>query len=50
MSDPISIIGGVICHIQRDDLKLIEQVQYKAAIVFGCWEGPSRERLYEEIG
>ena len=44
--------GGVIYHNQRDDLmKLIEQVQYKAALtVSGCWQGTSRERLYEELG
>ena len=44
--------GDVICHNQRDDLmKLIEEVQYKAAlIVCGCWQGTSRERLYEELG
>ena len=44
--------GDVIYHNQRDDLmKLIEQVQYKAAlIVSGCWQGTSRERLYEELG
>ena len=44
--------GDVIYHNQRDDLmKLIEQVQYKAAlIVCACWQGTSRERLYEELG
>ena len=44
--------GDVIYHNQRDDLmKLIEQVQYKAAlIVTGCWQGTSREKLYEELG
>ena len=32
-------------------MKLIEQVRYKAAlIVSGCWQGTSRERLYEELG
>ena len=32
-------------------MKLIEQVQYKAAlIVSGCWQGTSLERLYEELG
>ena len=44
--------GDVIYHNQRDDLmKLIEQVQYKAAlIVSGCWQGTSRVKLYEELG
>ena len=44
--------GDIIYHNQRSDLmKLIEQVQYKAAlIVSGCWQGTSRERLYEELG
>ena len=44
--------GDVIFHNQRDDLmKLIEQVQYKAAlIVSGCWQGTSREKLYDELG
>ena len=44
--------GDVIYHNQRDDLmKLIEQVQYKAAlIVSGCWQGTSREKLYDELG
>ena len=42
----------VISHNPRDDLmKLIEQVQYKAAlIVSGCWQGTSREKLYDELG
>ena len=32
-------------------MKLIEQVQYKAAlIVSGCWQGTSREKLYDELG
>ena len=32
-------------------MKLIEQVQYKAALVVsGCWQGTSRERLYEDLG
>ena len=32
-------------------MNLIEQVQYKAAlIVSGCWQGTNRERLYEELG
>ena len=32
-------------------MKLIGQVQYKAALVVsGCWQGTSRERLYEELG
>ena len=44
--------GDIIYHNQRSDLmKLIEQVQYKSAlIVSGCWQGTSRERLYEELG
>ena len=44
--------GDVIYHNQRTDLmKLIEQVQYKAAlIVSGCWQGTSREKLYNELG
>ena len=44
--------GDVIYHNQRGDLmKLIEQVQYKAAlIVSGCWQGTSRVKLYEELG
>ena len=32
-------------------MDLIERVQYKAAlIVSGCWQGISRERLYEDLG
>ena len=44
--------GDIIYHNQRSDLmKLIELVQYKAVlIVSGCWQGTSRERLYEELG
>ena len=44
--------GDVIYHNQRADLmNAIEQVQYKAAlIVSGCWQGTSREKLYEELG
>ena len=44
--------GDVIFHNQRADLmKLIERVQYKAAlIVSGCWKGTSQEKLYEELG
>ena len=44
--------GDVIYHNQREDLmKIIEQVQYKAAlIVSGCWQGTSRVKLYEELG
>ena len=44
--------GDVIYHNQRDDLMtLIEQVQYKAAlIVTGCWQGTSRVKLYDELG
>ena len=44
--------GDVIFHNLRDDLmKLIGQVQYKAAlIVSGCWQGTSRKKLYDELG
>ena len=44
--------GDVIYHNQRQDLMtLIEQVQYKAAlIVTGCWQGTSRVKLYDELG
>ena len=44
--------GDVIYHNQRKDLmNLVEQVQYKAAlIVSGCWQGTSREKLYDELG
>ena len=44
--------GDVIYHNQRGDLMdLIERVQYKAAlIVSGCWQGTSREKLYDELG
>ena len=44
--------GDIIYHNQRTDLmKLIEEVQYKAAlIVSGCWQGTSRERLCEDLG
>ena len=32
-------------------MNVIEQVQYKVAlIVSGCWQGTSREKLYEELG
>ena len=42
----------VIYHNRRADLmQLIEQVQYKAAlIVSGCWQGTSCERLYDKLG
>ena len=31
-------------------MDLIERVQYKAALIFsGCWQGISRDRLYEEL-
>ena len=41
--------GDVIYHNQRKDMmKLIEQVQYKAAIIVsGCWQGTSRVKLYD---
>jgi hypothetical protein len=44
--------GDIIYHDQRSDLmKVLEQVQYKAAlIVSGCWQGTSRERLYDDLG
>ncbi len=44
--------GDVIFHNQRADLMdIIERVQYKAAlIVSGCWQGTSREKLYNELG
>ena len=44
--------GDVIYHNQRTDLmNLIEQVQYKAALlVSGCWQGTNREKLYDELG
>ena len=44
--------GDVIFHNQRADLMdLIERVQYKAAlIVSGCWQGTSRDKLYDELG
>ena len=44
--------GDIIYHNQRADLmQLIEQVQYTAALtVSGCWQGTSRERLYDELG
>ena len=37
---------------QRTDLmNLIEQVQYKAALlVSGCWQRTNREKLYDELG
>ena len=44
--------GDIVYHNQRSDLmKLIEQVQYKAALIVSvCWQGTSRERLYGELG
>ncbi len=31
-------------------MNIIEQVQYKAAlIVTGCWQGTSRDKLYDKI-
>ena len=44
--------GDVTYHNQRIDLMdLIERVQYKAVlIVSACWQGTSREKLYEELG
>ena len=32
-------------------MNLVEHVQYKVVlIVSGCWQGTSREKLYEELG
>ena len=32
-------------------MNLIERVQYKAGlIVAGCWQGTSRDKLYNELG
>ena len=44
--------GDVIYHNQWEDLmKLVEQVQYRAALVVsGCWQGTSRLKLYDELG
>ena len=44
--------GDVIYHNQRADLiQLIEQVQYKAALIVSCcWQGTSCERLCDELG
>ena len=44
--------GDVIYHNQRADLMyLIEQVQYKAALIVpGCWQGTCRLKLYDELG
>ena len=44
--------GDVIYHNSRTCLMdLIEQVQYKAALVVsGCWQGTSRVKLYNELG
>ena len=44
--------GDVIYHNQWADLmQLIEQVQYKAALILsGCWQRTSCERLYDELG
>ena len=44
--------GDVIYHNQRKDMmKLLEQVQYKAAIIVsGCWQGTSLIKLYDELG
>ena len=44
--------GDVVFHNQRMDLMdLVERVQYKGAlIVSGCWQGTSREKLYDELG
>ena len=44
--------GDIIFDNQRADLmKLIEQVQYKAALIItGCWQGTSQVKLYDELG
>ena len=44
--------GDVTYHNQRADLmNLIEQVQYKAAlIVTGCFQGTCRLKLYDKLG
>ena len=49
---PLLDYGDVILHNQRMDLmELVERVQYKAALfVSGCWQGTSREELYDELG
>ena len=32
-------------------MKLIEQVQYKAALLVSwCWHGTNRDKLYDELG
>ena len=32
-------------------MQLIEQIKYKAALIVSCcWQGASRERLYDELG
>ena len=42
----------VLYHNQRTDLmEFLERIQYKAAfIASGCWQGTSRNTLYEELG
>ena len=44
--------GDCIFHNQLiDAMKSLESVQYQAAlIVSGCWQGTSREKLYNELG
>ena len=44
--------GDAIFHNQRMDLMdLLDRVQYKAALIVpGCWQGTSREKLYDELG
>jgi len=44
--------GDVIYHDQLSDMmKLIEQIQYKAALICtGCWKGTCRQKLYDELG
>ena len=44
--------ADVIFHDSRTYLMdLIEQVQYKAALVVsGCWQGTGRVKLYNELG
>ena len=44
--------GDILYHNQRADLmNLVERIQYKAALIAtGCWQGTSRDKLYEELG
>ena len=44
--------GDVLYHNSSRNLtNLVEQVQYKAELVVsGCWQGTSRDKLYDELG